>query len=92
VDDVLGATGTGKSQFYYYFEDKEDLGPGSGPRRDCLQVREVETDVESLREWLGRRKGTEEVVEGSDPFVLKLPSPSSIRSLIQFSSSSTPSG
>ena len=25
VDDVLRATGTGKSQFYYYFEDKEDL-------------------------------------------------------------------
>ncbi len=32
----------------------------------------METDVEGLRERLGRRKGTEEVVEDSDPFGLEV--------------------
>jgi Bacterial regulatory proteins, tetR family len=34
IDDVLKATGTGKSQFYYYFDSKNDLagGPSLPPR------------------------------------------------------------
>jgi TetR/AcrR family transcriptional repressor of nem operon len=64
VDDVLAASGTGKSQLYHYFSSKEDLVVAVLDRQLEHVLRQQ--DPHALESWKGLRDWFDELVRGQE--------------------------